>query len=186
MTVGTPFSSGNIPDLVPEGDAARQAVDSLRGYAYQVLASALAWVDLGEKDRLYLEVAEDYAVMAQNLSAVQVKDTAASGSLTLNSSNVRDAIGSFVDLVARNPGVPVALRYLTTSTIGTEKTVAARPGGIAGLEYWRKAAAGSDVLPLRAILDSEEFPAAVRAFVQARDDDELRRDFLQKIGLWRT
>jgi hypothetical protein len=181
MTADTQFSSGNVSDLVPEGDAARQAVDSLRGYAYQVLASALAWVDLGERDRLYLEVAEDYAVMAQNLSAVQVKDTAASGSVTLNSSNIRDAIGSFVDLVARNPGGPVELHYITTSTIGTEKAVADRPGGIAGLEYWRKAAAGSDVLPLRAILDSEDFPPAVRTFVRARNDAELRRDLLQKI-----
>jgi hypothetical protein len=176
-----PFTSGNIPDLVPEGDAARQAVDSLRGYAYQVLASALAWVDLGERDRLYLEVAEDYAVMAQNLSAVQVKDTAASATVTLNSSNVHEAIGSFVDLVARNPGVSVELRYLTTSTIGVERRIADRPGGIAGLEYWRKAAVGSDVAPLRAILESEAFLTTVRDFVRARNDAELRLDLLQKI-----
>ena len=41
MSERVAFSAGNIPDLVPKGDAARQAVDSLRGYAYQVLASAL-------------------------------------------------------------------------------------------------------------------------------------------------
>jgi hypothetical protein len=181
MMADNPFTSGNIPGLVPEGDAARQAVDSLRGYAYQVLASALAWVDLGERDRLYLEVAEDYAVMAQNLSAVQVKDTAASTTVTLNSSNIHEAIGSFVDLVARNPGVSVELRYLTTSTIGTERGIADRPGGMAGLEYWRKAAAGSDVAPLRTILESEAFPNTVRDFVRARNDAELRRDLLQKI-----
>ncbi len=176
-----PFTSGNVPDLVPEGDAARQAVDLLRGYAYQVLASALAWIDLGERDRLYLEVAEDYAVMAQNLSAVQVKDTAASTTVTLNSSSIHEAIGSFVDLVARNPGVSVELRYLTTSTIGTERGIADRPGGMAGLEYWRKAAIGSDVAPLRAILESEAFPITVRDFVRARNDAELRRDLLLKI-----
>jgi hypothetical protein len=181
MTAESPFSSGGTSELVPEGDVARQAVDSLRGYAYQVLASALAWVDLGETERLYLEVAEDYAVMARNLGAVQVKDTAASGSVTLKNLNVREAITSFVDLVARNPGVPVELRYLTTSTIGLEKAIEDRPAGIAGLEFWRKAAAGADVLPLRAILDSEAFPPEVRAFVQSRSDDELRFDLLQKI-----
>lgn len=181
MAADNPFTPGHLHDLVPEGDAARQAVDSLRGYTYQLLASALAWVDLEERDRLYMEVAEDYAIMAQGLSAVQVKDTAASGSVTLNSPNIREAIRSFVDLVTRNPGVPIELRYLTTSTIGIEKTVADRPGGIAGLEYWRKAAAGSDVSPIRAILDNEEFPATVRAFVQARDDAQLRHDLLQKI-----
>ena len=176
-----PFFSENIPDLVPEGDVARQAVDLLRGYAYQVLASALAWIDLGERDRLYLEVAEDYAVMAQNLSAVQVKDTAASTTVTLNSPSIHEAIESFVDLVARNPGVSVELRYLTTSTIGTERAIADRPGGIAGLEYWRKAAVGSDVAPLRAILESEAFPTTVRNFVRARNDGELRCHLLQKI-----
>jgi hypothetical protein len=45
------FSPGTTTDLVPEGDAARQAVDSLRGYAYQVLATALAWLDIHEKAR---------------------------------------------------------------------------------------------------------------------------------------
>jgi hypothetical protein len=181
MTEKAAFSAGNIPDLVPEGDTARQAVDSLRGYAYQVLASALAWVDLGERERLYLEVAEDYAVVAEKLSAVQVKDTAASGTVTLNSPNIHQAIQSFVDLVGRNPGVSVELRYLTTSTIGTERGVSDRPGGIAGLEYWRKAAAGSAVAPLRAILESEAFPTTVQDFVRVRNDPELRRDLLQKI-----
>lgn len=110
-----------------------------------------------------------------------MKDAAASGSVTLNSPNIREAIGSFIDLAARNPGLAVKLRYLTTSSITEEKAAADRPGGIAGLEYWREAAAGSDVSPLRAILDSEGFPAAIRAFVRSRDDAELRRDLLQRI-----
>jgi hypothetical protein len=63
MTPDNLFTPGKETHLVPEGDAARQAVDSLRGYAYQVLASALAWVDIGETERLYLEVAEDYAIL---------------------------------------------------------------------------------------------------------------------------
>src|SRR5947199_51659 len=42
----TLFSPGHVADPMPEGDAARQAVDSLRGYAYQTLAAALAWLDL--------------------------------------------------------------------------------------------------------------------------------------------
>ncbi|MGD0188425.1 MAG: hypothetical protein ABSC25_24715 [Roseiarcus sp.] len=53
------FNAGKAADLVPEGEAARQAVGSLRGYAYQVLAATLEWVDLDEKGRLFLEVAED-------------------------------------------------------------------------------------------------------------------------------
>lgn len=51
------FTPGPSIDAAPAGDSERQAIDSLRGYAYQVAVSALAWIDLEEKSRLYLEVA---------------------------------------------------------------------------------------------------------------------------------
>ena len=64
------FNAGATADLVAEGDEARQAVDSLRGYAYQVLAAALEWLDIDDKGRLFLEVAEDYAIIAERASAL--------------------------------------------------------------------------------------------------------------------
>jgi len=98
-------------------------------------------------------VAEDYARVARDaLNAVQVKDTAGSGSITLNTAHVRDAITAFVGLVAKNPGRRVTLHYLTTSSIGTEQKIVDRPAGEAGLAYWRRAAAMTDVEPLRAVL----------------------------------
>lgn len=176
------FNAGATAGIVPEGDAARQAVDSLRGYAFQALAAALAWVDIDEKGRLYLEVAEDYAIVAeQALEAVQVRDTEGSGSVTLNSEAIRGAVGAFVDLVERNPDIPIELRYFTTSEIGTEQAVADRPAGMAGLEYWRKVAAGADPSPLRTILESDKFPKSVRDFAKARDDPALRRDLIGRI-----
>ncbi|MGU7772757.1 hypothetical protein ACV229_21605, partial [Burkholderia sp. MR1-5-21] len=175
------FTAGN-DGLVPRGDAARQAVDSLRGYAYQVTAAALAWLDLDERGRLFLEVAEDYAVVVhQAFEAVQVKDTEASGTVTLNTESVRDAVSDFVSLVAGNPNVNVQLRYFTTSEIGTERAVDERPGGISGLAYWRNAATGADVGPLRSILESDKFSAAVQKFVKDREDEALRSDMLRKI-----
>ena len=117
--------------LVPQGDAARQAIDSLRGYVYQVTAAALAWLDVEGTSKIFLEVAEDYAVVAAGaVSAVQVKDTQASGNVTLNTESVRDAISSFVTLTALNHDVEVHLRYFTTSEIGTEKAMQDRPGGV--------------------------------------------------------
>ena len=176
------FNPGRAAGLVPEGDAERQAVNSIRGYAYQALAAALAWVDIEEKGRLYLEVAEDYAVVVERaFSAVQVKDTKGSGSVTLNSGNVRDAITSFVDLVGRNPRSTIELRYFTTSEIGTEQATSDRPAGIAGLEYWRMARAGADLFPLRAILESDKFPEPVRLFVKARDNTALRSELINKM-----
>ncbi|TXN40810.1 ATP-binding protein [Methylobacterium sp. WL30] len=176
------FTPGNLSDLVPQGDAERQAVDSLRGYAYQVLASAVAWIDIGENSQIFLEVAEDYAVVAEQvLNGVQVKDTAASGSVTLNTATIRDAVASFVDLVKRNPSATVTFRYLTTSPLGTERALGDRIDGMAGLEYWRRAAAGADPAPLRILLESEAFPKSVREFVQFRDDARLRSELLQRI-----
>ena len=174
------YNAGTSAGIVPEGDAARQAVDSLRGYAYQVLAATLAWLDVDEDGRLFLEVAEDYATVArQALDTVQVKDT--KGSVTLNNEDIRNAVATFVDLVERNPDIRVELRYFTTSEIGREQAIADRPAGMAGLKYWRKVAAGEDPKPLRSILESDKFPESVRYFARVRNDAELRRDLIQKI-----
>ena len=176
------FNAGPSAGLVPQGDTARQAVDSLRGYAYQALAAALAWLDIDEHGKLFLEVAQDYAVIAnQALNAVQVKDTQSSGSITLNSPSVRDAVAAFVDLTERNPDIQVDLRFFTTSEIGTEQTIADRPAGMAGLEYWRKVATGTNPSPLRNILESERFPKPVRDFSKARNDAALRHDLIERI-----
>src|SRR4051812_11302786 len=111
-STASPFTSG--PRLIdsPRGDPAAQALASLRGYAYQLYASGLAWVALKPVEALYLEVAKDFSVVAEEaLRAVEVKDTAAS-SATINSKGVRETLTGFVDLVERNPGYTVYLRYL--------------------------------------------------------------------------
>ena len=176
------FNPGPTSQLVPQGDPVRQAVASLRGYAYQVLATALAWLDLDESSQIYLEVVEDYAIVAKDaLLGVQVKDTEGSGPVTLNSGSVRDAIAAFVDLVERNPDISVDLRFFTTSEIGTEKAVADRPDDMAGLEYWKHTAAGANLLPLRAVLESDKFPESVRNFCKIRDDEQLFRQLIKRI-----
>jgi hypothetical protein len=124
------FTAG--PRLIepPLGDSARQAIASLRGYAYQLFASALAWLDLRDDQDLYLEVAEDYATVASDaVHAVQVVDTKESGSITLQSAEVHAALDAFVDLVERNPGRPISFRFLPTSEIGRERSKADRVDG---------------------------------------------------------
>ena len=176
------FNPGRIGELIPEVDVARQAVNSLGGYAYQALISTLAWLDLDSEHHLVLEIAEDYATVAkQAIDAVQVKDTKSSGTVTLNSDSVRKAIVGFVDLVDRNPEREINFRFLTTSEIGRERVIADRPGSLPGLEYWRKVAAGADCGPLRKLLESEKFPWTVREFCRARDDAALRRDLIRRI-----
>jgi hypothetical protein len=177
------FTPGLLFDSAPAGEAERQAIDSLRGYAYQVAASTAAWLDLDDSARLYLEVAEDYATVAAGvLNTVQVKDTKGSGAITLNSQSVRDAVANYVNLVALNPGHSVQLHYLTTSDIAAERRIPDRPAGETGLLYWRKAASGGDVAALRAMLEGPNFSVEVQQFVRDRPDDEvLRRDLLRNI-----
>ena len=172
------------PPLDPlNADSARQAIHAIRGYEYQILAAALAWVDLEESGLIYLEVAEDYAeAIGSNIEAVQVKATRGSGAVTLNTSAIRDSIESFVDLTSRNPSRRIQLRFLTTSPIGLEKSPHDRPSDIPGLVYWQRVRAGhEEVGPLRKILEGQQSSETVRAFCKTRTDEELRADLVRRI-----
>ncbi|MGJ3702667.1 AAA family ATPase [Variovorax sp. AFSI2.2] len=176
------FSAGPRLDAEPIGDPRRQAVASLRGYAYQLHVSALAWIGLKTGQQLFLEVAEDYAVVAADaLNGVQVKDTAESGALTINNQDALDALNSYVDLVHRNPDTKVSLRFLTTASLGRERDRADRVGDEGVLEYWRQAAAGCDIGPLRQALLKAPISEAVRRFIEAREDTQLREELLKRI-----
>jgi hypothetical protein len=176
----TTNSDGLLMPEEPAGDPAGQAIAALRGYAYQLYASGLAWCDLKLGEQLYLEVAEDYAVATDEaLRAVQVRNTTATA--TLKTHGVRDALDHFVDLIERNPGRQVQFHYLSTSSVGIEQRVEHRANGEASLVYWRRAAAGADVRPLREVLGKLVLSERVQAFIDARDDEELRNDLLRRI-----
>ena len=108
-------------------DPKRQAIASLRGYAYQLHRSLAAWIALPDDATLHLEIAEDYATIARDpatletvLAATQVKATRESGSVTLNSPDVLEAVRNFWSLRAANAGRVVRLVFLTTSPIGRD------------------------------------------------------------------
>ncbi|RWG87388.1 hypothetical protein [Mesorhizobium sp.] len=166
----------------PYGDPARQAVAALRGYGYQIYASGLAWVGLADGELLHLEVAEDYSVMTrQALTGTQVKDTAGSGKISLQSVDVRSAIDNFVDMVSRNPTRVVSLHYLTTAEVGLERRKDQRVDNQSALHYWRQAAAGADVAPLRKLLEALDLKPATKSFVLARNDMALRSELLARV-----
>jgi hypothetical protein len=182
MDISDGFSTGPRLSDAPQGDVARQAVAALRGYAFQLYGSVLAWLELKEGEDLFLEVAEDYAVVAQDaLKAVQSKETRASGAVTLNTAGVREAINSFVDLSHRNSGRTVSLRYFTTSPVGLEKETSNRIEGRSGLEYWGSVARGADVAPLRARLLTLELKQQTRAYIEGLDDEGLRDKLIRRI-----
>ena len=171
-----------MPEAPFDAKIARQAISSLRGYVYQALAAAVAWIDMPDNAALHLEVAQDYALLVSGaLEAVEVKDTYRSGTVTLHSSNVRKAIANFVTLQQNNPSIEVHLRFLTTSEIGSERGATQIPPGQTGIGYWRACASGADVQPMRQVLEDPMFPQEVRSFCQERDGAALRRDLFQRI-----
>ena len=120
-------------------DISRQADASIRGYYYQVLHSALAWVRLEGNQTLYLEAAEDFDVVANNQAiTTQIKDTAGSGNITLRSAAVVEAINNYLAHKKRNPDKDILFRYLTTSAIGQEEGTTFG-NDVKGIELWTRA-----------------------------------------------
>lgn len=166
-----------------EGDASRQATASLRGYAYQIYASAIAWMTLPEDGFLHLEVAEDYSTLVSNtLNAVQVKATKAA--ITLNSKSVVDAINAFFLLRERNSDRRLTMEYLTTAEIGLEAEIAHRVNGEAGIRYWAAASEGADVGLLKARLLQMPLSAAAKDFLSKASDEAIRAELLTRLR-WR-
>ncbi|HZV04872.1 MAG TPA: hypothetical protein VE999_07300 [Gemmataceae bacterium] len=96
-------------------DPARGAAASIRGYWAQIWRSVLAWMDLGEAERLYLEGAEDFdRDSGLGAGTVQVKDV--TGNVTLRSSDVIESIDNAWAHRQRNPRHTIKFRFLTTET----------------------------------------------------------------------
>ncbi|MEJ1376498.1 MAG: hypothetical protein RPU32_00755 [Candidatus Sedimenticola sp. (ex Thyasira tokunagai)] len=164
----------------PSGDPAREAIDSLRGYLYQIYQSALAWTEIKEGESLFLEVAEDFAVAATNaLEAIQVKETA--GRVTVNSDDIVASIDSFIELQEKNPSLNVSLRHLTTSTIGKEKSPKHRIGETPTLIMWRNLAKTGELSDLRRILGNSKLSAKSKKYIADLSGTDLREKFLRKI-----
>ncbi|MYC28420.1 MAG: hypothetical protein F4X63_10585 [Nitrospira sp. SB0662_bin_26] len=167
-------------DKTPLGDPSREAIDSLRGYVYQIYQSALAWTELEDDELLYLEVAEDFAIVAEGaLEAVQAKETAKR--VTINSEDIIATIDSFVELQERNPSLKVTLRHLTTSTVGKEQKREHRVGDTPSLLAWRNLAKAGDLSDLRRVLDKSKLSKKSKDFIKSLNDEDLRERFLKRI-----
>lgn len=167
---------------IPTEELGRQAVDSLRGYIYQIYESINAWLRIKEEETLLLEVAEDYAVLAKHsLTSTQVRDTKASGSITLRSNGIINTITSLFRYQKVNPDKLVQINYLTTSNIGRERRLSF-PDNAKGLEYWRIAAReGNDVEPIREALMSLDLPEEIIEFIGKSSMEDFQNQLLRRI-----
>ncbi len=164
----------------------RQAIHALKGYSYQIWQSLLCWVSLAEGEKLFLEGAEDIDFHGPSgIEAIQVKEIAASGSLTLRSPDVLEAIANFWQHQQQNPGETITFRFLTTAERGSERP---NPfGNLSGLDLWDRCKyPGSDLQALRCFLSGQQsLSAELRDFSNTATDEQLRQRLLIPIG-WDT
>jgi hypothetical protein len=169
---------------LPDEDLVRQAHASIGGYVYQIFATGLAWLDLKGDDLLLVEVAEDYAVVADSMTtAVQVRASGRSR-VTLRTEGVIEAIEALHRLRSRNSDRDVRAVYLACSAAGRERG-SPLPTGLRGLDYWTSAAAGEVELgPLRALLHGLDFSPDLAGWLRRATDRQLRDDLVSRMT-WR-
>ena len=188
QNISSLISAGGSEWVLAAEEGKRQAIASLRGYAYQLHQSLAAWIALPNGATLHLEVAEDYAAIARDpatleevLAATQVKDKRESGSVTLNSTDVLEAIRNFWALREANSGRKVRFVFLTTSPVGQER-LAPLPSGNPGLDVWAAAARGGPVNELRGALKERLADhAGIAALLESATDDELHETLIEPI-----
>jgi hypothetical protein len=172
-------------------DPAREAVASMRGYWAQVWRSVLVWMELGDKDCLYLEGAEDIdRVSGLTAETTQVKDVR--GKITLRSGDVIEAIDNAWTHRQRNPSRSIRFRFLTTSSIGVELG-APFGNGVGGLDLWRRARWSRDEAQrqkdVRAIVNfllaDGKVSAPVRKFLQEASNAEIWQKLIAMVE-WDT
>jgi hypothetical protein len=170
-----------------EHDRNREASSSIRGYIYQAYQSVLAWMRLGEEEVLYLEAAEDFDVYEHDSAVVtQVKDTAGSGSITLRSADVIEAINNYWHHKQLNPGKTIRFRFLTTACAGQEKGISFHEVE-KGIDYWMLVARDEEIAvkPLREFLLDLPLDESLKVFLRAGNDRSVREDLISRIQ-WDT
>jgi len=168
-----------IPPLA--GDPARQAIDSILGYDYQIVRTVEAWLQLRPDEKIYIECAEDYDVVGPaGAVATQIKNSPST--ITLNSEDVRDAVRNFWSHRERNAKrEQVSMRFLTRGGVGKEQR--SKLGAEKGIELWRMAAAG-DTGAGRLVADhliAQGGPDSFLSFLRDSDAARLRNELFFRI-----
>ena len=133
------MNNENAPHAPLPGDPARQAIPSLRGYAYQIWRTVDRWLRLKPGETLFIECAEDMDIAARDgTTAVQIKSE--EKRISLASQDALAAILHFWELKQRS-SERIRFQFLTRGAIATEK------GDFfnrrAGIDVWRDAVSGN-------------------------------------------
>jgi len=185
----------NEPRIELLGDLARQAVESFRGYAYQVRQTVRAWLKCKSGEDIYCELAEDVDKVRRDAHGQitdaelnQIKHQA--GAITLNSAQATQTIENFVRNQSRNPSIRISMRLWTISARGNE-TGQIWAHADNGLDLWeklqkREATSPEALRSLRRFLgENPRLSTEVHAFIESLTDDASLDEFVDRI-YWDT
>ena len=167
-------------------DPERQAIDSLRGYDYQIWCTVETWLRLRNGEMLCIECAEDFDVVSSGSAVVtQVKNSCKN--ISLNSTDVKDAIANFWRHQERNSNQypSISMRFLTRGGIAKEQS--SDLGTEKGLELWKKAADGDEESARLVVrhLKQQNGSVSFRNFLNIANMKELKEKLLSRI-IWLT
>jgi len=168
-----------------QGDSKRRAPHLLKGVTFQLWHSVLAWIGLGDEDRLFLEGAEDFDVLNEESASVN-QTRATAKPISLASSKVVEALGNYWKIQTLNPGRFIVYHYITTS-IATVESGSPFGAQVCGIDVWNRCISGSpDIARLRNfLLQNIELPAHLKAFVESAKDETLFDQLISKVH-WDT
>jgi hypothetical protein len=162
-----------------QGVPGTDAVASKRGYYYQDVVTALAWLRLKPSEILRVEDLEDFSVDdGTTVKVEQVRHVSASLTLV----GAVEYLERVLDIASRNHGVDFSFAYRSTASIGKEKSRDHRISGQAGLEYWETVKNGGDPAPLIAVL-KDLAPAGGRlsAFLAQKAPEDVVDGLISKV-----
>lgn len=165
----------------------RQAAHVIGAFRFQLLETAIAWLNLSETDRLLIEIFEDFDVEAASGSTelTQLKHSTSDRTLTLSSKDARDALENFW-ATSRDGDVPdVSLVIHTNMAIGAEN-VADLPGGATGIAYWHAVNEGADAGPLKDLLLKTLPGGKLKTWLENEPDENALRSKLIGRVSWKT
>lgn len=165
----------------------RQAAHVIGAFRFQLLETAVAWLNLSETDSLLIEIFEDFDVESDNgvIKQTQVKHSTSDRTLTLASKDCRDALENFWATSRQGEAEKVFLAVHTNMAIGIERG-ANLPGGVTGIAYWDAVNAGADAAPLKDLLLTTQRSGKLRSWLESNPDEDALRSRLFERVTWRT
>ena len=165
----------------------RQAAHVIGAFRFQLLETAIAWLNLSETESLLIEIFEDFNVETASggTEMMQVKHSTSDRTLTLASKDARDALENFWATSRNGEVADVSLVIHTNMAIGAENG-ANLPGGVTGIAYWHAVNDGAKIEPLKDLLLNTLPGGKLKTWLESDpDEDALRSRLIERVS-WKT